>query len=48
MEERDDTGVKPVFCRGFSNYVGFMQGIIGGDASALSVLMSQATVTVFG
>lgn len=48
MEERDDTGIKPVFCRGSSNYMGFMQGNVGGDANVLSVLIfSQACVMVF-
>jgi len=42
VEERDDTGIKPVFC------MGFMQGVIGGHANALTELISQACVTVFG
>lgn len=41
MEERDGTGIKLVFCRGSSSYMGFMQVTIGGDANALSVLIPK-------
>lgn len=40
MEERDDTGIKVVFCRGSSNYMCFLQGIRGGDANAFTHLLS--------